>query len=152
MTSNNLIHIQEKSTIECEKKSKIITIKHQTQNPNGDIFFDELYKIKVQNMNLMELLLFQSLFACTTQAEIIKLVESQPNQDAFFNSYDEINFSNMVTVLAFDNRTIEILLSSQINSNIKKSETRKYPLIYKIMNKKSKYETKSALDVALENN
>lgn len=94
-------------------------------------------------MTLMELLLFQSLFASRHQDDIESLIEAQPAPKVFYKSYDEINFSNMVTVLAFDNKTIDMLL------NTKKSHLfcPKYPLFFKSM-----CGAHSAVDISLNSN
>jgi hypothetical protein len=127
----NHILIEEKGS--GNNKRRIISIQEQYTDPNGDTHFDDIYKIKVQNMSLMELLLFQSIFACKQQADIVSLIEAQPVPKVFYKSYDEIGFSNMVTVLSFDSRPIQNLLSGDKSHLI----STKYPLIYKCMNSKS---------------
>ena len=41
--------------------------------------FQQIYNIKIWEITLRELLLFQSLYVCKTQADIVDLVQNQPN-------------------------------------------------------------------------
>lgn len=58
--------------------------------------------------------------------------------------------SNMCTILSFDSRSIKVLLDEKNNQYFHKD----FPIFYKIMQKKRGLETytRSALDVAIENN
>lgn len=55
--------------------SRDIFIKEQYTDNNGETQFEDLYKISVQEMNLIELILIQSIFACRSQQHIINLIE-----------------------------------------------------------------------------
>ena len=72
--------------------------------------FDDIFKIKVHEITLRELLLLQSIYACKTQSEIEMLVRAQPDPKIFFKVFLELGIKSMVSYLAFDNRSIKELL------------------------------------------
>ena len=45
------------------------------QKSKGETNFDTIFRIKICEITLRELLLFQSLFVCKTQSDIVTLVE-----------------------------------------------------------------------------
>lgn len=102
---------------------------------------------------MRELLLFNSIYTCKTQSGIVDLVNDQPNPKVFYKSFLEFDGSNMVSILSFDSRSMEYLLSDNF-SDYYSSE---YPIFYKnkiqkgkITDGKSYY--RNALDNALRNN
>lgn len=101
-------------------------------------------------MNLMQLLLIQSVFACKKQPDIVSLIEQQPVPSIFFASFDEIDMSNMLSRLSYDSRPIKILLSE----NNSKFFNMKYPLFYcnKVVDSKGVTKYQSAIDISLDAN
>ena len=61
-------------------------------------------------MSLIEVILIQSIFACKTQLDIIKLIQLQPDPSLFFKSFMELDNANMVSILSFDSRCTSKLL------------------------------------------
>lgn len=49
------------------KKTRDICIKEQYTDSNGETQFEDLYKVPVTEMTLIELILIQSVFACKSQ-------------------------------------------------------------------------------------
>lgn len=76
-------------------------IKHQ---------YREIYKIKIHEITLRELMILQSFYICKTQSEIVELVKLQPNPRFFYKTFLELDASNMASILAFDSRAMESLL------------------------------------------
>lgn len=80
-------------------------------------------------MSLIELILFQSIFACKYQQLIVKLIDLQPEPSLFFKSFMELDIANMVSILSFDSRCINRLLSNIESINECSPE---HPIFYKI--------------------
>jgi len=90
--------------ISIEQEEEIFTgkvIKHQ---------YREIYKIKIHEITLRELMILQSFYICKTQSEIVELVKLQPNPRFFYKTFLELDASNMASILAFDSRAMESLL------------------------------------------
>lgn len=71
----------------------------------------------------------------------------------FYKSFLELNGANMVSILAFDSRSMTVLLDEQTNKDHFKEE---YPIFYrnKLLksNNKNKFFYQSAIDIAFKNN
>jgi len=83
----------------------------------------------------------------------VDLVNDQPNPKVFYKSFLEFDGSNMVSILSFDSRSMEYLLSDNFSSYY----SSEYPIFYKnkiqkgkITDGKSYY--RNAIDNALRNN
>ena len=114
----------------------------------------KLYNINLQELNLRELLLCQSLSMCKTLSEMYEFVNSQPSPELFFKSTFEFDFGNLVSILSFDSRSIEYLLSERQTEYFPKLD---FPLFYrnkiqKGPRKLGKFFYRSAIDSALRNN
>ena len=72
--------------------------------------FDPIYKIKIWNTTLRELLIFQSIYLCQTTSAIVEIVNDQPSPMIFYKSFLEFDGSNMVSILSFDSRSMQHLL------------------------------------------
>ena len=83
-----------------------VGIEQQFVNSKGDTNFEGLYRITLDEMTLVELILIQSIFACENQEQITKLIELQPDSKLFFKSFMELDKSNMLSILSFDSRCI----------------------------------------------
>jgi hypothetical protein len=89
--------------------------------------FERIYNIKIWEITLRELLLFQSLYVCKTQSDIVELVFNQPNPTVFYKSFLEFDGSNMVSILSFDGRSMQQLLDDKFEQYFNKD----YPIFYK---------------------
>jgi len=83
--------------------------------------------IKINEMTLRELLVFQSIYLSKTNSDIIELIQKQPNPTIFFKSYLEFDCANLISILSFEAEAIGYLLR---DAN-KKYFGEKYPLFYK---------------------
>jgi hypothetical protein len=115
--------------------------------------FWPLYKVKLHQITLRELMLFQSLYVCKTLSEIIDIVNDQPNPEVFYKSFFELDGANMVSILSFDSRSMGYLLQDDFANYFSKQ----FPLFYrnkiqKGQSKDGKYFYRSAIDSALRNN
>lgn len=104
--------------------------------------FDDIYKIKVHEPTLRELLLIQSIFACSTVSQVSDLVAAQPTPHIFYKVFLELRLKNLVSYLAFDRRSIQSILSPENSKYINPD----YPLFYK------NPDERSAVDTALNLN
>lgn len=120
-----------------------ICLQNQWVDEAAQTHFDDIFKIKVFEITLRELLLIQSIYACKTQGDIELLVGDQPNPKIFFKVFLELGLKNMISYLAFDSRSIKRLLDNEANVEYFSD---KFPVFYK--NK----DGRSSLDVALGNN
>jgi hypothetical protein len=84
-------------------------------------------------------MLIQSIYACRTQSDIELLVKDQPEPTLFFKVFLELGVKSMTSYLAFDSRSIKVLLDDSNKSYFKKD----FPVFYK--NK----DGSSAIDEAL---
>jgi hypothetical protein len=79
-------------------------------------------------------------------------VESQPNPSVFYKSFLELDCTNMVSILAFDSRSLQLLLEDKNNQFFQTD----YPIFYKNKitksNNTSKYFYRSPVNSALRNN
>ena len=90
--------------------------------------FQRVYSIKVEPITLRQLLLFQSLFLCTTASNIVDLVNDQPNPKTFYSAFLELEGANMLSILSFDSRTMRYLLDDE---KFEEYFNSKFPLFYK---------------------
>lgn len=72
-------------------------------------------------------MIMQSIYACTTNAMIIDLVNDQPNPTMFYDATFELDGSNMASLLSFDSRTMEYLLNEKFDEYF----TEETPIFYK---------------------
>jgi hypothetical protein len=153
LDSNNYV------LFECAKPEfRIISIDQEYIKGDATTGVDEasfwpLYKVKLHQITLRELMLFQSLYVCKTLSEIIDIVNDQPNPAVFYKSFFELDASNMVSILSFDSRSMGYLLKDDFADHFSKQ----FPLFYrnkiqKGQSKDSKYFYRSAIDSALRNN
>lgn len=107
-----------------------------------------MFRIKIEEMTFWELLLLRNLYYCNSTEKMVNMIKEQPNSNIFFKSFLELDMSNLASLLSFDNRIVQVLLSED-NINRMKHE---YPVIYKIKSKNEEQETYTAIDLALKNN
>lgn len=83
--------------------------------------------MRVTEITLRELLLFQSLYVCKTLTQIIDIVNDQPKPLVFYKSFLELDINNMVSILSFDSRSMAYLLDDQFDEYFDS----RYPLFFK---------------------
>lgn len=112
--------------------------------------FDDIYKIKLNTMKLHDLMLIYGLFGFDSVADILKLINLQPNKNLFFMPFMELDHSSLIQILSFESRFMEALLKEVIES---KSFDSEYPLFYKMQNQyKGRRRVATPLEIAFENN
>ena len=135
----------------------MLSISHEYKladnSDNNSSIFWNLYKIKLHEVSLRELLLFSSLYVCKTLSEIVDIVNDQPNPGVFYKSCLELDGANMVSILSFDSRSMEYLLDDEFSKFFSKT----YPLFYKNKIQKgassdNRFFYRSALESALRSN
>ena len=110
--------------------------------------FNDIYKVKVHDITLRELLLVQSLYVSTESGAAYKLVKAQPDPGIFLKVFLELDVKSLVTFLAFDNSSIDHILKGfddQKSANFKYF-SKEFPVFYR------NSDGCSAIDVALEQN
>ena len=79
-------------------------------------------------------------------------MKDQSNPSVFYKSFLELDGTNIVSILAFDSRSMQYILDDQFKDYF----DQEYPLFYKNKiqksNKKDKHFYRSAIDNALRNN
>lgn len=75
-----------------------------------DNFYGNVYKVKIHEVTLRELLCLQSFYLCKTSSDIVNLVKMQPNPTFFYKTFLELDGANMVSILAFDSGSMKQLL------------------------------------------
>lgn len=68
-----------------------------------------------------------SLYLSKTLSDIVEIVQDQPNPTVFYKSCLELDASNMASILAFDSRSMEKLLSEEFEEFFDPT----YPIFYK---------------------
>lgn len=113
--------------------------------------YTQIYRIKIDEITLRELLILQSFYLSKNNSDVVKLVKKQPNPSLFYKTFLELDCANMASILAFDSGSMESLL----NSKNTKYFSELFPIIYKnkIAKKDGKnYYYTNAIDIALKNN
>jgi hypothetical protein len=104
--------------------------------------FDDIYKIKVHEPTLRELMLMQSIYTCKTISDVGLLVKEQPTPKIFLKVFLELGMKPLLSYLAFDRVSIKELLSDKNQKYVDRS----FPLFYK------NPDQRSAIDLALDLN
>ena len=92
-------------------------------------------------------MLFKSIYYCKTQENIVEIIMQQPKPIVFYKSFLEFDGANMTSILSFDNRSMNRLLSDEFDEHF----SAEYPIFYKNkLNKgtihKPKYFFRNAID------
>ena len=70
-----------------------------------------MFRIKIEEMTFWELLLLRNLYYCNSTEKMVNMIKEQPNSNIFFKSFLELDMSNLASLLSFDNRIVQVLLS-----------------------------------------
>jgi hypothetical protein len=160
LESQNFLKVDKNNYLlfECGKPSqRIISI--QQEYVKGDVqsgdeaAFWNLYNVKLHEVTLRELLLFNSLYVCKTLSEIVDIVNAQPNPAVFYKSCLELDCANLVSILSFDSRSMSFLLQDKFEEHF----SFEFPLFYRNKIQKGpardgRYFYRSAVDSALRTN
>jgi hypothetical protein len=75
--------------------------------------YDEIYKIKIHEVTLRELLILQSFYVSRTTSDIINLIKMQPDPRFFYKTFLELGGANFCSILSFDSMSMDSLLSDK---------------------------------------
>ena len=113
--------------------------------------FQDIYRIKVYEPTLRELMVIQSIYQSNSISDISKQVKAQPDPTLFFKVFLELNKKSLINYIAADSKSIQDLLDDK-NKPFFGSE---FPIFYKNPPKKNEDGTltsDSAIDIALDQN
>lgn len=71
-------------------------------NEFGQNIFTDIYKIKIHEPTLRELMTIFSIYSCRYITDITNLILDQPNPQIFFKVFLELKLKNLLSYLAFD--------------------------------------------------
>ena len=123
-----------------------------TRTINGvhETYYEEIYKIKIFEISLRQLLILQSFYVSKTSSDIIKLIQLQPDCRFFYQTFLEMGGCNFASLLSSDSKSMEYLL----HSRNEKFFSEEYPIIYKnkLLKRNGKgYYYTNAIENALKN-
>ena len=135
--------------------NRVMSIEQEwtSTSENGVVstFYDEIYKIKIHEVTLRELLILQSFYVSRTTSDIIRLIKMQPDPRFFYKTFLELGGANFCSILSFDSMSMQSLLHDDND----KYFSEEYPIIYKNKMKKKDgngYYYTNAIENALKNN
>lgn len=139
----------------CEKQNKFNVVIMQQHKDNQDVSsYEEIFKVKLETMELQELILVKSMFLLENIIDMKRLIQLQPNKSLFYKSFMELDHANLLQILSFDS-----LLVKQLLENFDESiHDVNYPLFYKMQtnlsknNKESQRIITNPIEIALEAN
>ena len=106
--------------------------------------------MSIWDISLRQLLLFQSLYVCKTQTDILSLIQEQPNPSVFYMPFLELDKTNMLNIMSYDSRSIQTLLSEEFEEYF----TPDWPVFFtnRVKHKSGTDYYRNALDISLKNN
>lgn len=107
-------------------EKRTICIQEQFTDSDGNTKFEDIFKIRLHELTLRELLLIQSLYSVQKQGDISKLVNDQPTPLIFYKVSINLGIKSLTNYIAFDSKSLQSLLSSK-NSQYFSDQ---YPLFY----------------------
>lgn len=106
-----------------------------------------MYKIKIEEPTLRELMLIISLYTCKTISEVTALVHKQNKPILFFKVFLELEMKPLISYLAFDRHSIGYLCSDVSKAKLSRDMLLyEFPIFYK------NSDERSAIDIALSLN
>lgn len=117
-------------------------MQEQFQDTEQQTNFIDIFRVKVWEITLRELLILQSIYTCEKVSDVESLVCAQPTPMLFFKVFLELGIQNMIPYISFDMMSIKHLLENKANVQYYNP---KFPLFYLT-------DGRSAIDIALENN
>ena len=80
---------------------------------NDQTKFNDLFRVKIHEVTLRELLLIQSIYVAKQAGSTYELVKAQPDPKLFLKVFLELETKPFVSYMAFDNQAIECLLNQE---------------------------------------
>jgi hypothetical protein len=122
------------------KHKRTICIQEQFLDRHLNTKFIDIYKIRINQLTLRELMFMQSIYSSKTQSDIEKLVLDQPTPSIFYKISLDLGIKSLINYISFDSKSMRSLLSED-NSAYFNSE---FPLFFK--NESGRSEIDTALD------
>ena len=113
--------------------------------------FNDLFRIKIWEITLRELLLVQSIFVRKDVGSTFELVHDQPNPSIFLKVFLELGTRPLISYLAYDNQAIQCIL----HDDNKAYFPEKFPVFYcwnELDQNTNEIRKISTIDIALERN
>ena len=92
-----------------------VVLQEQFQDHEQQTNFIDIFRLKIWEITLRELLILQSMYTVEKVGDIEILVKSQPSPMLFFKVFLELGIQNMIPYIAFDNQSIMHLLANEDN-------------------------------------
>lgn len=89
----NMIQFEESTSRE---EKCLVKIQQQHLDSNGNTYYDEIFRINMDEMDLVEIILVQSIFLLDSSNEILELIDLQPDRGLFFKSFMELDLANLI--------------------------------------------------------
>ena len=87
-------------------ENRVLSVEQEWQEtlPDGTIgtYYDEIYKIKIFEVSLRELLILMSFYVSKTSSDIVNLIKMQPDPRFFYKTFLELGACNFCSILSFD--------------------------------------------------
>lgn len=103
-----------------------ICIQDQAIDDDKQTQFTDIYKIKIHEPTLRELMTIYSIYCCRTGSDIAAIVALQPTPLLFFKVFLELELKNLLSYLAFSQKAIQLLLGQDVGQYV----DAQYPLFY----------------------
>lgn len=119
LESVNFLKVEPQNFIlfECSDENRVISIYNEYTKVSftgeSETGYQCIYRVKINDSTLRELLILQSLYVSKTQSHIVDLIKQQPNPSVFYKSFLELDCANMVSLLNFDSNSMKILLDEK---------------------------------------
>lgn len=123
-------------------EKRTICVQEQFNDKEGNTRFEDIYKIRIHELTLRELLLIQSMYTVHNQSEVSALIEAQPTPSIFYKVSLNLGIKSLISYVAFDSKSIRLLL----DEDKKQYFSEEFPLFFR-------NETgESEIDIALGRN
>jgi len=63
--------------------NRTVKILMQQMDQDGNTYYDNIYQVNIDEMDIRELMVIQSIFMCDSALEIVQLIKLQPNAELF---------------------------------------------------------------------
>jgi hypothetical protein len=71
--------------------NRTVKILMQQMDQDGNTYYDNIYQVNIDEMDIRELMVIQSIFMCDSALEIVQLIKLQPNAELFQRSFMELD-------------------------------------------------------------
>ena len=108
-----------------------VCIQEQYNDNEDQTKFDDIYRIKIFEPTLRELMMIQSIYACKQQSDIEIIVKEQPSPAIFFKVFLELDIKSMVAYLSYDSGSTRALLDESHDQYFRENDFETFPVFFK---------------------